>query len=86
MKDQALEWATFADKVVRIAGKKIIEIRRESRIEVAYKNAGEPVTSADLASDQIIREAIASSYPKHGILSEETTDGVWAKNIFEGPL
>uniref|UniRef100_UPI0028CB2560 inositol monophosphatase family protein n=1 Tax=Geobacillus sp. (strain Y412MC10) TaxID=481743 RepID=UPI0028CB2560 len=66
--------------------KKIIEIRRESRIEVAYKNAGELVTSADLASDQIIREAIVTSYPKHGILSEETTDGVWAKNIFEGPL
>lgn len=66
--------------------KKIIEIRRESRIEVTDKNAGELVTSADFASDQIIREAIASAYPKHGILSEETTDGVWAKNIFEGPL
>ncbi|WP_289137241.1 inositol monophosphatase family protein [uncultured Brevibacillus sp.] len=86
MKDSALEWATFADKVVRIAGKKIIEIRRESRIEVTYKNAGELVTSADFASDQIIREAIASAYPKHRILSEETTDGVWGKNIFEGPL
>lgn len=86
MIDTALEWATFADKVVRIAGKKIIELRRESRIEVTYKNAGELVTSADFASDQIIREAIASAYPKHGILSEETTDGVWAKNIFEGPL
>lgn len=86
MKDTALEWATFADKVVCIAGNKIIELRRESRIEVTYKNAGELVTSADLASDQIIREAIASAYPKHGILSEETTDGVWKNKIFEGPL
>lgn len=66
--------------------KKIIEVQRESRMEVAYKKAGELVTAADLASDQIIREAIATSYPKHGILFEETTDGIWAKNIFEGPL
>jgi myo-inositol-1(or 4)-monophosphatase len=86
MKDIALEWATFADKVVRIAGKKVIELRRESLIEVKYKNAGELVTSADMASDQIIRDAITSLYPKHGILSEESTDGVWTKDIFEGPL
>lgn len=86
MKDNALEWATFADKIVRIAGKRIIEIRRESRIEVAYKFAGELVTSADTTSDQIIREAIISAYPQHGTLSEETTDGVWDNNIFEGPL
>jgi len=86
LKENSFEWAAFADRVVRIAGKKIIEIRRESRIEVAYKDAGELVTSADFASDQIIRDAIASTYPKHRILSEETNDGVWDKNIFEGPL
>jgi myo-inositol-1(or 4)-monophosphatase len=86
LKKNAIEWATFADKVVRTAGKKIIELRAESRLEVTYKNARELVTSADLASDQLIRDAIASVYPEHGILSEETTDGIWSKNTFEGPL
>lgn len=86
MKDNALEWANFAERVIRIAGKKIIELRTESRVEVTYKSAGELVTSADIASDKIIRDAIASSYPEHGILSEENSGGVWAKDIFEGPL
>jgi myo-inositol-1(or 4)-monophosphatase len=86
LKDKALEWAIFADKIVRLAGKKIIEIQTDSLIEVTYKNAGELVTSADFASDQIIRDAITNAYPEHGILSEETTDGVWTKDTFEGPL
>ncbi|MFU1794617.1 inositol monophosphatase family protein [Paenibacillus azoreducens] len=86
MKDKALEWANFADKAVRLAGKKITELQTESHIEVTYKNAGELVTSADFASDQIIREAITSAYPDHGILSEETTDGVLTEDLFEGPL
>lgn len=86
MKDKAHEWAVFADKVVRLAGKKVIELQRESLIEVTYKSAGELVTTADIVSDQIIREAIINAYPEHGILSEETTDGVWTRDIFEGPL
>lgn len=86
MKDKAREWTIFADKVVRLAGAKITELRRESLIKVTYKDAGELVTSADYASDQIIREAITNAYPEHSILSEETTDGLWSNEIFKGPL
>lgn len=86
MKDKALDWAIFADKVVRLAGKKVIELKEEFLVEVTYKDTGELVTSADFASDHIIREAITSSYPEHGILSEETTEGVWTNDIFEGPV
>ncbi|WP_158629936.1 inositol monophosphatase family protein [Cohnella sp. AR92] len=32
---------------------------------MTYKSAGELVTSADLASDKTIRDAISSSYPQH---------------------
>ncbi|MGG3307856.1 inositol monophosphatase family protein [Paenibacillus lautus] len=85
MKDKALEWAIFAEKIVRLAGKKITKLQTQSLIEVTYKNAGELVTSADFASDQIIREAITSAYPEHGILSEENTDGYGTKDNFEGP-
>ncbi|MGG3280021.1 inositol monophosphatase family protein [Paenibacillus solani] len=86
MKDKAREWALFAEKVVRLAGEKITELRRESHITVTYKDAGELVTSADYASDQFIREAIANTYPEHSILSEEATDGLWSNEIFKGPL
>ncbi|SMF92471.1 myo-inositol-1(or 4)-monophosphatase [Paenibacillus uliginis N3/975] len=86
MKEDAQEWAIFAEKMVRLAGEKIIELRNESRVEITMKNAGELVTSADLASDHIIRDAIVSTYPEHGILSEETTEGVLAKDRFKGPL
>ncbi|MGG1658296.1 inositol monophosphatase family protein [Brevibacillus sp. NRS-1366] len=87
MHDEALDWGYFADKIVRLAGQKIIGLRKENHIEVTHKNAGELVTSADLASDQIIREAITSVYPNHRILSEEEcTDHVWGKGFFEGPL
>lgn len=86
MKDKAREWALFAEKVVRKAGTKITELRRESQITVTYKDAGELVTSADYASDQIIREAITNTYPEHSILSEESTDGLWSDEIFKGLL
>ncbi|MGO4790430.1 hypothetical protein AB4124_23740 [Paenibacillus sp. 2KB_20] len=43
MKDKALEWAIFAEKIVRLAGKKITKIQTQSLIEVTYKNAGELV-------------------------------------------
>jgi myo-inositol-1(or 4)-monophosphatase len=85
MKASALEWVAFAEKVVRIAGKRIVEMRDDSCIQVAYKNAGELVTSADIASNQIICEAIAKEYPDHQILSEESDDGDY-KDSFEGPF
>lgn len=47
-----------------------------AKIRKTYEGVREElVTSTDFASE-IIREAVASAYPKHGILSEETTDGV----------
>lgn len=85
MKASALEWAAFAEKVVRIAGNRIVELRDDSCIQVTYKNAGELVTSADIASNQIICEAIAKEYPDHQILSEESNDGI-NRNSFEGIL
>lgn len=80
------EWSNFAEKTVLAAGKKVMELRRESLIEMTYKKAGELVTSADLASDQIIRDAIVKCYPEHRILSEENITKEGEKEIFEGPL
>ncbi len=86
MQSKAFEWAVFMDKVLRGAGEEIIRLRKEVRLEVTYKSAGELVTTADLASDQIIRDAIAQSYPEHRILSEEKDSEDNDKETFEGPL
>lgn len=80
------EWADFAEKNARAAGKMVLELRRDSIVEMTYKKAGELVTSADLASNQIICEAIEKSYPEHRILSEENIENKDFKETFEGPL
>ena len=80
------EWSNFAEKMVRAAGKKIVELKRESLIEMTYKKAGELVTSADLASDQIIRDANEKCYPEHRILSEENITKESEKATYKGPL
>ena len=76
----------FAKNVVQKAGKHIVKMRTEFQIDVLYKNLGELVTSADFASDQIIRDAISSRYPHHRILSEEDLTIECNKESFDGPL
>ncbi|WP_087999102.1 inositol monophosphatase family protein [Gottfriedia solisilvae] len=84
--DKLDEWSNFAEKMVRAAGKKVVELKRESLVEMTYKKVGELVTSADFASDQIIRDAIEKCYPEHRILSEENITKEINKETFKGPL
>ncbi len=86
MQSKAFEWADFIEKVLRRAGKEVLQIRNDTRFKVSYKHAGEIVSTADLASDRIIREAISQSYPDHRILSEELVNGEIEKLSYEGPL
>lgn len=60
MQSKSFEWADFMTKVLQTAGNEIIKLRNELRVEVTYKSAGELVTTADLASNQIIHKAISS--------------------------
>ncbi|PUB08296.1 inositol monophosphatase family protein [Paenisporosarcina sp. OV554] len=54
---------------------------------MTYKKARELVTSADLASNQIICEAIEKSYPEHRILSEENIEGpLWIIDPLDGTV
>ncbi|WP_336498369.1 inositol monophosphatase family protein [Psychrobacillus sp. FJAT-51614] len=76
----------FTENVVRKSGKHIVKMRNESHIDITYKDVGELVTSADFASDQIIREAILYYYPDHRILSEENFTSEGNKERFDGPL
>ncbi|MDR0140173.1 inositol monophosphatase family protein [Metabacillus idriensis] len=87
MNHKAREWADFAERIVNIAGNRVVELRDKGRVDKMFKNAGELVTSADLESDKIIREAITHCYPEHRILSEESDEiKGWEDETFDGPL
>lgn len=68
------------DKELEIAGRLALEAgdlirrQREGRIEIGSKGRGEIVTSADIASDRLIRAGITAAFPADAIFSEETAD------------
>ncbi len=60
----------FAIRVAQDAGR-LLRDRVGTRIEVSYKGSINIVTDVDLASERLIREAIANHYPRHQVLAEE---------------
>ena len=66
------------------AGELIVEWSRQGSYEVHQKHATELVTTADLRSDQMIREHLASRFPHHRFLSEEVA--VEGTFDFSGPV
>ena len=48
---------------------------RERGLKIWSKSGGSPVTSADLAVDKLLRDALLMARPGYGWLSEETADG-----------
>lgn len=71
--DERAEYLDFAIGLARTAGEAILpQFRRPLVVET--KEAGphyDPVTEADRAAEQTMREAIRERYPAHGILGEE---------------
>ena len=66
------ELATLSDAMIR-AGREAIRLATEG-FDTHTKPDRSPVTSADLAVNQILEESLSSSYPDDGWLSEETPD------------
>jgi myo-inositol-1(or 4)-monophosphatase len=60
----------FAVRVAKDAGR-LLRDRLGTNIQVGHKGAINIVTDVDLASERLIREAIATYYPRHEILAEE---------------
>jgi myo-inositol-1(or 4)-monophosphatase len=81
---------SFAKDLAIQAGEIIRRERESKQVHQNYKQGSELVTSADLKSDQLIRESIQKAYPTHRILSEESSPDFksWTdlKNYNEGPL
>jgi myo-inositol-1(or 4)-monophosphatase len=74
----------FARDLAIQAGEIIQRERESNLLKQDYKKGSELVTSADLKSDQLIRESIQKTFPSHRILSEESSPDL--QNWAQGPL
>lgn len=79
--DLALREAVSA---VTRAGDLIMASSRDRSFSVRRKQGSELVTSADLRSDETIREHLQSKFPRHSFFSEEIT--VQGQMDFSGPV
>lgn len=61
-----------AVRIARLAGAKIKEIREENSFTEQLKYGVELLTSADIASNDLILEQLTQVYPSHRIISEES--------------
>jgi len=60
----------FAIRVAQDAGR-LLRDRVGTTIDIGHKGAIDIVTDVDLASEQLIRDHIATHYPRHEVLAEE---------------
>jgi myo-inositol-1(or 4)-monophosphatase len=82
MNHEELDMFGFADDLVKSAGLKLLE-NRHSDIKVREKTSQmDLVTEQDLLIERYLAEAIASKYPGHGILTEESQ--VWSSTERDG--
>ncbi|MBW2340634.1 MAG: 3'(2'),5'-bisphosphate nucleotidase CysQ [Deltaproteobacteria bacterium] len=69
-------------QAARLAAERIKGIYQQylsgGNIDIKEKGAGDPVTAADMAANQIIAETLKHSCPEHAILTEEEPD-TWDK-------
>ncbi len=63
----------FASEVARAAGKVVLR-HYQTDLAVERKADQSPVTAADRASEQLLRERISARFPEDGILGEEYGD------------
>lgn len=86
---QLLELRTFAEDVILSAGN-LVESYRQKAVVVQQKDIQDIATNADLASEQLIVDAIHQTFPLHGINSEErglereNSDFVWIIDPLDG--
>ena len=61
----------FAVEIARQAGEQTLELFRALNVDVERKSDGSPVTAADRAAEQLLRERISDHFPDDAILGEE---------------
>ncbi len=66
------DFTSFAETLADAAREAILPFfRDEHALENKAKSGFDPVTAADRAAEQAMRDLIAKKYPKHGIIGEE---------------
>src|SRR3990167_4695798 len=78
-------------RAIQRAGNEIAKLQREG-FTAAYKANHDPLTTADLAANQILQEELLGCFPHDGWLSEETVDNfnrlhckrVWVVDPIDG--
>src|SRR5437868_2291834 len=79
----------FAIRLAQDAGR-LLRDRVGTQINIGHKGDINIVTDVDLASERLIREAIASHYPRHQVLGEEggladsSSDYRWVVDPLDG--
>jgi myo-inositol-1(or 4)-monophosphatase len=71
--DHLIEGLEVLKKYVRQAGQAIFQMAAKG-FETAYKANEDPVTTADIKADSILRKGLTEAFPGTGWLSEETRD------------
>jgi myo-inositol-1(or 4)-monophosphatase len=88
----AVDFAAFVDRLATVSGEAILPFFRTSLgVEDKGRGAGfDPVTAADKAAEQVMRDLIRSTFPDHGIVGEEQADHnpdaefVWVLDPIDG--
>lgn len=81
----------IAERAAREAGEAVMRLFK-GKFEVQEKSKNNPVTTADLEANRVIRNRILAAFPKDGWLSEEDTDSshrlgvsrVWVVDPIDG--
>ena len=81
-----MEALDFATELAQQAGQLVFDHRSSTGITIEYKKSIEMVTSADLEADRLICSQIASRFPTHQILSEESAPHLEDPRLLREPL
>jgi len=76
----------FAQAIALEAGGLMVSERERAQLSYSFKRGTELVTSADLAVDQLISAKIKQTFPKHVILSEESSPDIGRVEDLSSPL
>lgn len=69
--DQIETRRQFAVQIAREAGNQTLELFRSDKLDLNRKSDGSPVTAADRAAEQLLRQRIGEQFPDDAILGEE---------------
>ena len=87
----AVDFSSFIDQLASVSGETILPFFRTS-LSIENKKPGgfDPVTVADRAAENAMRQTIRNAFPEHGILGEEygaekaSSEYVWVLDPIDG--